>query len=99
PAGGHRPGQRALGIMTIAGHLTVGQFARRPTILPRHPDRVSPLLLKASIIKNEPAVPFTWNPLHPSDPLPVEAGLIPDHVGQPMRELVLLGLGHDLRQG
>jgi hypothetical protein len=60
---------------------------------------MSPLLLKPRILKDEHAIPFAGQRPHPGDPLPVEGGLIPDHVRQQMIELLLIGLGHDLRQG
>ncbi len=96
---GHRPGQRALGVMTIDRDLAVGHFARRSGILARHPDRVAPALLKPGIIKNEHAIAFPGQRLHPGDPLPIERGLIPDHVGQQVVELLLVGLRHNLSQG
>src|SRR5215471_161624 len=92
--GGHRPSQRALGVMTIDRDLAVGHFARRPGILARHPDRVAPALLKSRIIKDEHAVPFAGQALHAGDALAVEGVLIPDHVGHQMIELLLVGLGH-----
>jgi len=49
----HRPGPRALGVMTIDRDLAVSHLARRPSILARHPDRVTPALLKPCIIKDE----------------------------------------------
>src|SRR5215472_6861604 len=97
--GGYRPGQRALGIMTIDRDLAVGHFARRPAILAGHPDRVSPLLLKPRIIKDEHPIAFARQRLHLGDPLPVERALIPHHVGQQVVELLLVGLGYHLGQG
>ena len=85
--------------MTIDRDLAVGQFARRPAILSGHADRVSPLLLKPRIIKDEHAIAFAGQRLHPDDPLPVEGGLIPDHIGQQVVELLLVGFGHHLCQG
>jgi hypothetical protein len=60
---------------------------------------VPPLLLKAGIVKDEYPIPFAGYRQHPGDPLVIEGGLIPDHGGQQMMELLLSGLGHDLRQG
>jgi hypothetical protein len=79
--GGHRPGQRALGIMTIDRDLAVSHLARRAGILARHPDRVTPLLLKPGIIKDEHAIAFAGQALHAGDALAIERGLIPHHVG------------------
>jgi hypothetical protein len=60
---------------------------------------VPSLLLKAGIIQDEHAIPFAGQRLHPGGPLVIEGSLIPDHVGQQMIELLLIGLGHELRQG
>src|SRR5215469_2525017 len=87
--GGHRPGPGALGVMTIDRDLAVGHFARRSSILARHPDRVAPLLLKPGIIKDEQAIAFAGQALHAGDALAVERGFIPDHVGQQVVELLL----------
>src|SRR6516164_567166 len=97
--GGHRPGQRALGVMTIDRDLAVGHFARRPAILAGHADRVPPLLLKAGVIKDEHPIAFAGQGLQAGDALAVEGVFIPDHVGQQMIELLLVGFGHDLSQG
>ncbi len=95
----HRPGQRALGILTIARDLTGGQFARRPGLLPPHADRGPPLLLNPRILTDEHPIPCAGKRLPLGDSLAGEGGLIPDQVGQQMIELLPSGLGHDLRQG
>jgi hypothetical protein len=79
--------------MTIDRDLTVSHLARRPGILVGHADRVTPLLLKPRIIQDEHAIPCAGQGLHLDDSLPVEGGLIPDHVGQQVVELLLIGLG------
>jgi predicted MFS family arabinose efflux permease len=60
---------------------------------------VPPLLLKPRIIKDEYAIAFARQRLHAGNPLPVKRVLIPDHVGQQVVELLLVGLGHHLGQG
>src|SRR6516165_7257519 len=97
--GGHRPGPRALGIMAIDHDLAVSHLARRPSILARYPDRVTPALLKPRIIKDEHPIPVARQGLQAGDPLAVEGVLVPDHIGQQMIELLLVGFGHDLSQG
>src|SRR6516164_1333284 len=97
--GGHRPGPRALGIMAIDRDLAVSHLARRPSILARYPDRVTPALLKPRIIKDEHPIPVARQGLQAGDPLAVEGVLVPDHIGQQMIELLLVGFGHDLSQG
>src|SRR5215472_7758463 len=74
--GGHRPGQGALGVMAIDRDLAVGHFARRPAILARHPDRVTPPFLKAGVIKDEHAVAFAGQALHAGDAPAVEGVLV-----------------------
>src|ERR1700751_1552494 len=80
--------------MAIDRDLAVGHFARRPAILAGHPHRVAPALLKAGIIKDEHPIAFAGQGLQAGDPLPVEGVLIPDHLGQQMIELLLVGLGN-----
>jgi len=85
--------------MTIDRDLTVGQFPRRPRILAGHADRVPPLFFKPGVLKDEDPIAFAGKCLQAGDPLPVEGGLLPDHIGQQMIELLLIGLGHDRGQG
>ena len=95
----HGPRQRALRIVTIHRDLAVRHFARRPGILAGHPDRVLSPLFEPRIIKDEGPIPFAGERLHLGDPLPIEAGLIPDHVGQQVLQLLFIGVGDDGGQG
>src|SRR5437868_3179503 len=96
--GGNRPGERALSIMTIDADLTIGQFSGRPGILARDAHRVLPLLFKTGVIKDEGTITFALDLQHPGHPLPIERAFIPDHLGQQMVELLLIGLRHNLGQ-
>ena len=97
-SGGDRPSQGAFRLMAIHRHLAVRDFAQRARILARHPHRLLALLGKARIIQHQCSIAFGVQLQHHADPLAVQSGFVPDHLGQQSLQLLLTGLRHDLRQ-
>jgi hypothetical protein len=85
--------------MAVDRHLAIAHLAQRARVLAGHAHGVAPLLGKARLIKNEPAVPLGPQPAQDLDPRAIEPFFVPDHARQQVLQLLFGGARHDRGQG